>query len=166
MRISLAAALFHPKCFQESVSLVKILYTSLNAFLFFFFISSSPVHCLSSLTPFRTLTHFPWLHNEYHCRHNGRYNEAALAKASISMNWNWNGQQIKASMTKTLASNQWTPTANASVNKNIIFKLSLFNQFLFSTPYRFHSNTHYTQTRSIIFSFRFLDDWFFDWILV
>lgn len=47
-------------------------------------------------------------------------------------------------MTKTLTSNQWTPTANASMNKNIIFKLSLFNQFQFSTLYRFHSNTHYT----------------------
>lgn len=81
MRISLAAALFHPKCFQESVSLVKIPYTSLNAFLFFFFISSSSVHCLSLLTPFRTLTHFPWLHNEYHRRHNGRYNEAAPRKS-------------------------------------------------------------------------------------
>lgn len=96
-----------------------------------------------------------WLHLEHwHIFHDCIMNIIAdtmddimkrpLAKASISMNWNWNGQQIKASMTKTLTSNQWTPTANASMNKNIIFKLSLFNQFQFSTLYRFHSNTHYT----------------------
>lgn len=143
MRISLAAALFHPKCFQESVSLVKIPYTSLNAFLFFFFFSSSSVHCLSLLTPFRTLTHFPWLHNEYHRRHNGRYNEAAPCK-SLHIN----ELELKRTTNKSVhdknTSNQWTPTANASMNKNIIFKLSLFNQFQFSTLYRFHSNTHYT----------------------